>query len=69
MVKPDRVCYTRKFNIGNYESITVHVEGSIGENETVESALAELEQMVMNWWQGKPTTKICKEIGKKVKGS
>ena len=67
MVKPDRVWYERKFNIGNYENITVHVEGTLELHETVESALNDLEQMVMNWWQDKPTTKICKEIGKEVK--
>ena len=67
MVKPERVSYERKFNIGNYENITVHVEGSIDLDETVEQALARLERMVMNWWHSKPTVKIAEEIGKEVK--
>jgi hypothetical protein len=70
-MKPTEVALTRKFNIGNYQTIDVHVRATLDQNEDVKTAITALEQMVNDWWEGRTEQLLAKakaqDIGKKVK--
>jgi len=50
---PETVGITRKFNLGNYQTMDIHVEGSILPTENAVQALKDLEQIIMDFWQGR----------------
>ncbi len=52
-MKPQIIAITRKFNLGNYQTMDIHVEASVNENENVVDALMELEKLIMDFWEGK----------------
>jgi hypothetical protein len=69
-MKPTEVALTRKFNIGNYQTIDVHVRATLDQNEDVKTAITTLEQMINDWWEGRTDQLLAKakaqDIGKKV---
>jgi len=44
---------TRKFNLGNYQTMDIHVEGSLFEGEDVVEALNDLENLILAFWEGR----------------
>ena len=52
-MKPERIAITRKFNLGNYQTIDYHVEASLAEGEDPGQALKELEQVITDYWAGR----------------
>ena len=63
-MKPTEVAITRKFNVGNYESIAVHVTASLMEGEDAVKALHELEKLIMDYWSGRTPSLVAKQLGK-----
>jgi len=59
MPKYKEISITRKFNVGNYQTIDIHVEASLNENEDPVKALAELEKVIMDYWEDR-TNKLVK---------
>ena len=53
MVKPEKVAVTRKYNLGNYQTVDYHVEGSVDVNEDPRAALEELERIISDYWGGR----------------
>jgi len=49
-MKPQNISITRKFNLGNYQTIDIHVEASLNEGENPISALHELERIINDYW-------------------
>jgi len=49
-MKPTEIAITRKFNLGNYQTMDINVKGSLNENEDVVKALHELEKLIMDFW-------------------
>ena len=49
---------TRKFNLGNYQTIDFHVEASLDEGENPVEALGKLEKIVNDYWEGRTATLV-----------
>ena len=52
-MKPIEIAITRKFNLGNYQTIDVHVSASLDEGEDPKVALKALEKIINDWWEGR----------------
>ena len=55
-MKPQTIGITRKFNIGNYQTMDIHVEASLNEGENSQfkiGALHELEKIINDYWEGR----------------
>lgn len=63
-MKPTEIAITRKFNIGNYQTVDVHVTASLFEGEDPVKALHELEKIIMDYWEGRTASLVAKQIGK-----
>jgi len=50
-MKPQVIAITRKFNLGNYQTMDVHVEASLNEADNSIVALHELERIINDFWQ------------------
>ena len=44
------VAVTRKFNLGNYQTIDFHVEASLDSADLAELCLARLEKIINDYW-------------------
>jgi hypothetical protein len=70
-MRPTEIALTRKFNVGNYQTIDVHVRATLDQNEDVKTAITILEQIINDWWEGRTEQLLAKakaqDIGKKVK--
>jgi len=44
------IAITRKFNLGNYQTIDYHVEASLDVNENPVEALERLERIINDYW-------------------
>lgn len=53
MVKPELVSVTRKYNLGNYQTVGYHVEGSVETGEDARNALEALELIIIDYWEGR----------------
>jgi len=64
-MKPKNIAITRKFNLGNYQTMDIHVEASLNENEDVVKAIGELEKLIMDYWEGRTDrlVKMAKKEG------
>ncbi|MGQ9641849.1 MAG: hypothetical protein ACUVUF_06975 [Candidatus Bathycorpusculaceae bacterium] len=63
-MKPVEIAITRKFNLGNYQTIDTNVKASLNEGEDTVKALHELEKVIMDFWEGRTSNLIAKQIGK-----
>jgi len=64
-MKVEKLSITRKFNLGNYQTIDAHVEASVNEAENPVQKLHELEKIVMDWWEGRASSLMAQKIGEK----
>jgi hypothetical protein len=64
-MKPTEIALTRKFNLGNYQTIDVHVKATLDENEDVKVAIVSLEQIINDWWEGRTEQLLAKAKGEK----
>jgi len=49
-MKVTEIAITRKFNIGNYQTIDIHVRASIDQNEDPIQSIANLEKIINDYW-------------------
>jgi len=47
------IAVTRKFNLGNYQTIDFHVEASLDTDEDPVEALRRLEKVINDYWEGR----------------
>ena len=52
-MKPTEIKITRKFNLGNYQTMDIHVSGSLDIGEDVVEALKSLEKLINDFWEGR----------------
>lgn len=52
-MRPKNIWITRKYNLGNYQTVDYHVEASLDENEDPAHALGRLEQIITDYWEGR----------------
>lgn len=58
------IALTRKFSLGNYQTMDIHLEADIcGDNPV--AALHALEKMIMDFWEGRAATLVPKQPTKK----
>jgi len=67
-MKPTEIALTRKFNLGNYQTIDVNVRASLNENEDVKVAITLLEQVINDWWEGRTEQLLAKVKREKENG-
>jgi len=65
-MKPQTIAITRKFNLGNYQTMDIHVEASLNEGENPINALCELERIINDFWEGR-TDKLVSMAKKEAK--
>jgi predicted Zn-dependent protease with MMP-like domain len=70
-MKPTEIAITRKFNLGNYQTIDIHVRATLDQNEDLKKAITALEQIINDYWNDRTQQLLAKakaeDIGKKVK--
>ena len=64
-MKVENLAITRKFNIGNYQTIDIHVEASLNETDNPIEKLHELEKLIMDFWEGRTSNLATQKIGEK----
>ena len=47
------IAVTRKFNLGNFQTIDYHVEASLDSGEDPVDALRRLEKIINDYWEGR----------------
>lgn len=52
-MKVTEVAITRKFNLGNYQTIDYHVEASLDQNELSINTLFALEKVINDYWENR----------------
>lgn len=52
-MKPHTAWITRKYNLGNYQTIDYHVEGSLDDGEDPVKALGLLENIITHYWESR----------------
>jgi hypothetical protein len=55
-MKVTEIAITRKFNIGNYQTIDYHIEASLDETEDPKTALYTLEKIINDYWSSRTNT-------------
>jgi microcystin degradation protein MlrC len=55
-MKVTEIAITRKFNIGNYQTIDIHVGASVDQNEDPIQSIATLEKIINNYWSSRTNT-------------
>jgi hypothetical protein len=63
-MKVIEVHLSRKFNLGNYQTMDVHVQASVESNDDAKQVIAELENLILDWYTGRKTSLTAQEIGK-----
>ena len=58
-MKPNNIAITRKFNLGNYQTIDYHVEASLDENENPIEALRALEKIINDYWKDRTSALVA----------
>jgi hypothetical protein len=59
-MKPDRIAITRKYNLGNYQTVDYHVEASLDEGENPVEAIRKLERIINDYWEGRTNMLLSK---------
>ena len=49
-MKVTEIAITRKFNMGNYQTIDIHVRASVDQNEDPIQSIANLEKIINDYW-------------------
>jgi predicted Zn-dependent protease with MMP-like domain len=49
-VKVTEIAITRKFNIGNYQTVDIHVRASVDQTEDPIQSIATLEKIINDYW-------------------
>ena len=62
-MKPHTIHVTRKFNLGNFQTIDFHVEASLDEGENPVDAFGKLEKIINDYWEDR--TAILVSMAKK----
>ena len=62
-MKVENLAITRKFNIGNYQTIDIHVEASLNETDNPIEKLHILEKLIMDFWEGRTSNLAAQKIG------
>ena len=57
-MKPTEIEITRKFNLGNYQTIDYTVKATLDQNEDAKQALANLEKIINDYWEGRTATLV-----------
>ena len=57
-MKATEIGITRKFNLGNFQTIDFHVEASLDEGENPIEAFDKLEKIVNDYWEGRTATLV-----------
>jgi len=52
-MKVTEIAITRKFNIGNYQTIDIHVRASVDQNEDPIQSIANLEKIINDYWNNR----------------
>jgi len=52
-MQPKTILIRRKFNLGNFQTIDIQVEASVDQNEDPITALAMLEKIINDYWEGR----------------
>jgi uncharacterized protein YggL (DUF469 family) len=52
-MKPESIAITRKFNLGNYQTIDYTVSASLDQNEDPRKAIESLEKIINDYWEGR----------------
>jgi hypothetical protein len=59
-MKPNQIAVTRKFNIGNYQTIDYHIEASLDEGEDPIKAISDLEKIINDYWEARTNALVSK---------
>jgi len=57
-MKPTEIGITRKFNLGNFQTIDFHIEASLDDGENPVEALGKLEKIINDYWEGRTATLV-----------
>jgi hypothetical protein len=52
-MKVHTIHITRKFNLGNYQTVDYHIEATLDEGENVIEAFKQLEKIINDYWEGR----------------
>lgn len=52
-MKVTEVWVTRKYNLGNYQTIDYHVEASLNEGDDPKECLKLVEKIINDYWEGR----------------
>jgi hypothetical protein len=52
-MKPKTIAITRKFNLGNYQTVDYHIEADLDINENPIEAFKSLEKIINDYWEGR----------------
>jgi predicted Zn-dependent protease with MMP-like domain len=52
-MKVTEIAITRKFNIGNYQTIDIHVRASVDQNEDPIQSITNLEKIINDYWNNR----------------
>jgi hypothetical protein len=52
-MKPTEIAITRKFNLGNYQTMDVTVKASLNEGEDPIQSLHALERLITDYWNAR----------------
>jgi predicted Zn-dependent protease with MMP-like domain len=63
-MKPTEIAITRKFNLGNYQTMDITVKASLGEGEDPVQALHALERLIMDYWDGRASSLVSRQVGR-----
>ena len=64
-MNPTEISITRKFNLGNYQTMDIKISAGLNVGEDTIHALHALEKLIMDYWEGRASNLVAKEIGKK----
>jgi uncharacterized protein YggL (DUF469 family) len=59
-MKPYELRLTRKFNLGNYQTVDISVSAKIDENEDPKQAIKDLEKLINDYWNDRTENLISK---------
>ena len=64
-MNPTEIAITRKFNLGNYQTMDIKVSAGLNVGEDTVQAFHALEKLIMDYWEARASNLVAKEISKK----